>query len=390
MPRLTKRLVEAIPGSRQPTYVWDDQLKGFGVRASANGAKSYLVRYRVGVGRRARQRKITIGRHGSPWTVETARKEALRILSSAAHGEDLLDLRQTKNAELRFAELAKKYVAEHAIPNKKPSSVREDQRLLRTTLLPRFGSLRVSEICERDVLKLHSDLAGTKSKANHCRSLLSKMFNLAETWGYRERRTNPCYTIRKYKVEPRERFLSKEEIGRLFSVLSHDEEMGGVHPHAITILRLLMFTGARKGEIISLEWSEVDLERRTITKKDTKTGRRTMPISQPVVDILSNLERQVESPFVFPAARGHSHFQGLTKEWLHVRKRAGLEDVRLHDLRHTFASLSIESGISIAVLSKLLGHASITTTERYAHLTNDPVRMGAEEIGSWIANWLRP
>ncbi|WP_420430987.1 tyrosine-type recombinase/integrase [Hyphobacterium sp.] len=387
MPKLTKRLIDAMPLNDQPAYVWDDQLKGFGVRASANGTMSYLVRYRVGTGRRARQRKLTIGRHGSPWTVETARREALRILSSAAHGEDILDVRQSQNAELRFSELAKKYIAEHAIPNKKPSSVREDQRLFRTTLLPRFGSLRVAEICERDILKLHSDLAATKSKANHCLSLLSKMFNLAETWGYRERRTNPCWGIRKYKVEPRERFLSKEEIGRLFSVLT-EAETDGAHPHAIAILRLLILTGARKGEIISLEWREVDLERRTIAKKDTKTGRRAVPISKPVVDILSGLERQEGSSFVFPAARGDSHFQGLTKEWLQIRKRAGLEDVRIHDLRHTFASISIMNGVPIAVLSKLLGHASITTTERYAHLSNDPVRQGAEEVGSVFSGWL--
>lgn len=383
MPKLTKRLIDAMPANNAAQYLWDDQLKGFGVRASTNGSKSYLVRYRVGVGRRARQRKITIGRHGSPWTVETARKEALRILSSAAQGDDVLDDRRSRNAELRFSELAEKYIAEHAIPNKKPSSVCEDQRLFRTTLLPRFGSLRVAEIGERDILKLHSDLAGTKSKANHCLSLLSKMFNLAETWGYRERRTNPCYGIRKYKVEPRERFLSKDEIGRLFSVLS-EAETDRAHPHAITILRLLMLTGARKGEIITLEWSEVDLERRTITKKDTKTGRRAMPISQPVVDILSGLERQLGSPFVFPAARGQSHFQGLTKEWLQIRKRAGLEDVRIHDLRHTFASVSIMNGVPIAVLSKLLGHASITTTERYAHIENNLVRQNTEQVAAYM------
>ena len=148
MPKLTKRLIDALPTKNAAQYLWDDQLKGFGVRASTNGSKSYLVRYRVGVGRRARQRKITIGRHGSPWTVETARKEALSILSSAAHGEDILDVRRSQNAEIRFSELAEKYILEHAIPNKKPSSVREDQRLFRTTLLPRLGSLRVAEIYE--------------------------------------------------------------------------------------------------------------------------------------------------------------------------------------------------------------------------------------------------
>ena len=388
MQKLTKRLIESAPTTAKATFLWDCQLKGFGVRIATSGTKSYLVRYRVGAGRRARQRKYTIGRHGSPWTVDAARREAIKILAQAAHGSDPLDKRQERDAELRFVELAEKYITEHALPKKKPSSAREDRRLLRTTLLPRFSNWRVSEIAERDILKLHGDLAPTKSKANHCLSLLSKMFELAEVWGCRARQTNPCRGIKKYKVEARERFLSNSEIDRLFAVLAEEERDGG-HPHAIAILRLLMLTGARKGEIIALEWDEVDIERQTITKKDSKTGRRSFPISQPAIDVLTRIYRHLDSPYLFPAARGNSHFQGLTKEWLRIRKRAALEDVRIHDLRHTYASLTIANGVSIAVLSKLLGHASISTTERYAHLSNDPVRQGAEKIGELMSSWIR-
>lgn len=388
MQKLTKRLIESAPTTAKATFLWDCQLKGFGVRIATSGTKSYLVRYRVGAGRRARQRKYTIGRHGSPWTVDAARREAIKILAQAAHGSDPLDDRKSRNAALRFSELSEKYITEHALPKKKASSVEQDKRLLRTTLLPRFSIWRVSEIAERDILKLHSDLAPTKSKANHCLSLLSKMFELAEVWGCRARYTNPCRGIKKYKVEARERFLASGEIDRLFAVLA-EEEAEGAYPHAIAILRLLMLTGARKGEIIALEWDEIDIERRTITKKDSKTGRRAFPVSEPVVDILERLDRQLNSPFVFPAARGVSHYQGLTKEWLRIRKRAGLDEVRIHDLRHTYASLSIANGISIAVLSKLLGHASISTTERYAHLSNDPVRQGVEKVGELMSSWVR-
>ena len=383
MAKLTKTIVDRAEPRARDYYLWDDQLKGFGVRITPTGRKSYLVRYRFGGGRSARQRKFRIGYHGSPWSTDAARKEAMRILSEAAHGKDPADARAAERQRTTFAAYSERYIEEYAIPKKKASSVVEDQRLLRITLVPTLGQRNMRDLNHSDISRLHASLSKTPYKANRCVALLSKMFSLAEQWGIRERHTNPCRDITKYKERRRERFLSPEEIKRLAETLDGSCDRG-VNPQSIAIIRLLMLTGARKSEIIGLEWHEVDLPRRRLAKKDSKTGQKVIPISQPAADIIQNIPRLSGSPFVFPAARGQGHFQGLTKDWLAIRSEAGLEDVRLHDLRHTFASISIERGVPIAVLSRILGHASITTTERYAHLADDPLHEAVTLVSDTI------
>lgn len=384
MAKLTKTIVDSAEQRARDYYLWDDQLKGFGVRITPTGRKSYLVRYRVGGGRSAQQRKFRIGFHGSPWTVDAARKEAMRVLTEAAHGKDPADARALERQRTTFAAFSKRYIDEYATPKKKASSVAQDQLLMRVTLLPMLGQRNIRDITYADISKLHASLSKTPYKANRCIALLSKMFSLAEQWGVRDRHSNPCRDITKYKERRRERFLSPDEIKRLAETLDRSCDRG-VNPQSIAIIRLLLLTGARKSEIIGLEWSEVDLPRRRLAKKDSKTGQKVIPISQPAADIIQRIPRLGDSPFVFPAARGNGHFQGLTKDWLNMRSRAGLEDVRLHDLRHTFASISIERGVPIAVLSRILGHASITTTERYAHLADDPLRGAVDEVSSALS-----
>jgi len=384
MPKLTKSVIDRAAPRDREHYIWDDELKGFGVRITPRGSKVYLVRYRVGGGRGATQRKYRIGQHGSPWTTETARKKAFDLLAKAAQGEDPSSEREADRQRLTFEDFANRYLEEHAIPKKKASSVAEDCRLLRLTLLPAYGRRYIQDLTYSDVSRLHAAMKDTPAKANRAVALLSKMFSLAEQWGIRERHSNPCSDIKKYPENRRERFLSGEEIERLGQTLN-DAEASGSNPQSIAIIRLLMLTGARKGEIIGLRWDEVDLERGLLAKRDSKTGQKSIPISSAAGDIIRGIPRLVASPYVFPAARGDGHFQGLTKDWLAIRAEAGLSDVRLHDLRHTFASISIERGIPIAVLSRVLGHASITTTERYAHLADNPIRDAVDKISSALA-----
>jgi integrase len=384
MAKLTKSLIDRSEPGENDYFVWDESLKGFGIRITPRGTKTYLVRYRVGQGRSARQRKHKIGTHGSPWAPDQARREAMRILGEASQGRDPSDVRKAENTATRFGAFAERYMKEHAIPKKKASSMEQDRRSLRLGLLPAFGNRRVIDIDFSDVSKFHASLNSKPYTANRYVALLSKMFSLAESWGVRERHTNPCLDIQKYREERRERFLSKEELERLGQTL-RSAECSTINPHSISIIHLLMLTGARKGEIIGLRWEEVDLERGLLQKVDSKTGRKAIPISRVTVEILAALPRLAGNPFVFPAARGDGHFQGLTKDWLVIRQLAAIPEVRLHDLRHTFASISVASGTSLPVLGRILGHASSLTTERYAHLADNPVRTAVNQASELIA-----
>lgn len=373
MPKLTKAAVDGAQPKASEYYLWDDQLSGFGLRVTPKGSKIYLLRYRVGSGGVRPERKFRIGKHGSPWTADQARREALRVLGEVAKGNDPAGARKVSQAAISFADLADRYLDEHAKLKKKPASVAEDRRMVEQVLVPRFGQRRAKDLNYEDVSRLHGDLAETPYKANRIVALLSKMFALAERWGVRERSSNPCVGIEKFKEQRRERFLSAAELKRLGNVLERGERLQ-LHPNSVAIIRLLLMTGARRGEIEGLHWDEVNLERGVISKRDTKTGRREIRLSAPASKLLSAWPQHVSSPFVFLASRGEGHYQGLTKNWLRVRAEAELPDVRIHDLRHTFASLTVSSGASLAIVGKLLGHTSPATTARYAHLADDPVQ----------------
>lgn len=383
MPKLTKSVVDAAKPSLREYVLWDEHPKGFGVRVTPHGVKSYLVKYRVGHGRRARQRKLTIGRHGSPWTLEQARREAKRLLGMAAQGSDPADQRSAKRQAERFDEFVKRYMRDHATPKKKASSAAGDQDLIDRILLPALRGRLVADIDHRDIAKLHGSMSNRPYSANRCLALLSKMFSLAEAWGDRPRLSNPCFGISKFPETKRERFLTGPELRRLSETITKAEECGA-HPYGIAVLRLLIMTGARKGEILSLRWSELDSDRHLITKVDSKTGRKALPISRAASAYIRQLPRRENSPWVFPAARGDGHYQGLTKVWLNIRLQAGLPDVRIHDLRHTFASIAVGGGASLPVIGRILGHTQSQTTQRYAHLADDPVRHAIEATAHTI------
>ena len=377
MPKLTKREIDAALPRETPYILWDLVLTGFGLRVAPSGRKSFLVKYRAGSGRSAIQRKITIGGYGV-LTPDQARAEAKRILGEVALGRDPAGHRkQAEAAMVRFDRLAELYMDQHARPKKKTSSANEDQRLLDRKLIPHFGQMVLTEISRGDVSAFHARQSATPYTANRGLALLSKMFALAEDWGLCEPGRNPCRGIQKYREEKRERFLSADELARLAKAIDATPPNGATQ-HGLAILRLLVMTGARKGEILSLRWDEFDAERALILKRDSKTGRKPIPISQAAAEFISQLPPHPDSPFVFPAARGDGHYQGLTKVWLDVRQRANLPETRIHDLRHTYASLAAGSGGSLPVIGRILGHTQSQTTQRYAHLADDPVRRTIE------------
>jgi len=229
----------------------------------------------------------------------------------------------------------------------------------------------------------HHDLRPTPIAANRVLALLTTMFNLAEEWGLRPDGTSPCRHIKKYKEHKRERFLSEQELARLGSTLTKKE--GTVPPSVIGAIRLLIFTGARLNEILTLQWVYVDLEQGTARLADSKTGAKTIHLNPPARAVIEGLPHTKDNPYVLPGVRPGSHLANIHHTWFEIRDAAKLENVRLHDLRHAFASFGVSSGLGLPIIGGLLGHTQTATTARYAHLSNDPLKQAAELIGQKIS-----
>jgi len=395
--RISKSIIDGLsPGE----ILWDSAVKGFGVRCQKS-SKVYLLKTRI----KGRQRWFSIGRHGSPWTPDKARIQALQLLGQIAEGKDPA-LTRTVQANLpTVAELCDRYLKDYAEDHKKPSSTKTDRANIANHVKPLIGKLHVSDVTLADVDKFKRDVKDGKSArqrkkdqqggpsvtggiyaSNRCIALLSKMFNLAERWGWRDPGSNPSRNIERYKENQLERFLSEDELVRLSDALIQSEKEGADSPYAIAAIRLLIFTGARRGEILTLEWDHVDFERATIKLPDSKTGKKEIFLSAPALETLSILPRQLNNQYVICGVKSGRHLVNLQKPWVRIRKLANLNDVRLHDLRHSFASVAASSGMSLPMIGKLLGHTQAATTQRYAHLADNPIRAANEKIGQRIAS----
>lgn len=382
--RITKRTVDAAkPGSTQ----WDGELPGFGLRTTKLGTKTYVLKYRSN----GTQRWYTIGQHGRPastggvWTPTSARNEAIRVLGLVKAGQDpATERREDREAET-VRDFAERYKADHVDVHTKPRSAEETHRLIDKTIVPSLGHIRVKDLKRSHVVSLHRELRETPYKANRALAAISHMLTKAEEWGVRDDGARLCRTIQKYKERKRERFLSPSELQALGSALEQAER-DGTNSSAIGIIRLLLFTGARRNEIESLTWSEIDWERNSLRLTDSKTGAKQIALAPAARDVLSRMPQLDGSPFVFPASTGGGHFQGIGKIWRQIRMRAGLSDVRLHDLRHTFASFGAAGGLSLPLIGALLGHSQPQTTQRYAHLADDPIQQAAKQVGDAVAS----
>ncbi len=386
--RLTKMVVEAIAPGPRDSYTWDAQLPGFGVKVTPKGARIYILKYRAS----GKQRWMTLGRHGEI-TAEQARTKAVRLRGAIAEGIDPSRVRDDRAAEPTIDELADRYLAEHAEPHKKASSAEEDRRNLMLHIRPALGEVKTTDITRQDILRLHHKMRETPTAANRSLALLHKMFELAESWGIRPEASNPCRRIQKFKEVARGRFLTAGEMQRLGDAL---DNAAGEHPHGIAIIRLLLLTGCRRNEVLSLEWSFVDFEHACLRLPDSKTGAKVVQLGPPALDLLAGLPR-FTGPFVFPAMRGSNptpgrarrvgpgHFVGIERIWFRVRASAGLDDVRLHDLRHNFASWSVSGGATLHMVGSLLGHRQPSTTARYAHLAQAPQQAAAARVSGSLA-----
>lgn len=379
--KLSKRVVDALTYERKSgaQYAWDDELAGFGVRVYPTGRKAYVVSYR----HEGRQRFFTIGRVG-PMTFHEARVRALETLAAVGRGHDPGGERMAYREAPTMADLADRFIREHAKPRRKPSTAAAYDQLLQAYVLPRFGRRKVADITRADIAGLHAELHKVPYQANRSLAVLSKAFNLCEVWGWRPDGSNPCRHIQRYREDKRERFLSGEEMTRLAEAISEAERLQTECPAAIAAIRLLAVTGCRSSEIKKLRWSEVDFERRCLRLGDSKTGRRTVYLNTTALEVLAGIKKVPGNPYVIVGARSGKHLIGLSRPWFRIRERAGLPDVRLHDLRHSFASVAAASGLSLPMIGKLLGHTQPVTTQRYAHLAADPMLKASEMVGATI------
>jgi integrase len=386
---------------------YDAELKGFGVRVSASGRKSWVIEYRPGAGGRGvAKRRFTIG-PATILTPEQARTAARDLLASVRMGSDPAATRAKARQTPTLAEITERYLREEVDPKRKAGTAALYRHYLTQLVAPELGAIRITDLTRADIARLHRALGNTRPvTANRVVATLSGVFTFAARDSIVPAGFNPTRHIDKFREEARERFLSDEELDRLGSAIREAETVGIpwdpdpanpkakhapkvgkrrtiVSPFATAAMRLLLFTGARLREILHLRWDEVDLERGLLFLPDSKTGRKTIVLSAPALAVLANLPRAGE--YVIAGGSASKPRSDLKKPWALVSGRAGLAGVRLHDLRHSFASVGAGGGLGLPIIGKLLGHSQASTTQRYAHLDADPLRRASNSIAGAIA-----
>ena len=406
MPKLSKRTVETIrPGpAGRDVFVWDGgdgALKGFGVRMKPSGAASYLVQYRT---REGRTRRLVLGKVGV-LTPDRARAIAGDKLTEVAKGGDpSAERHRARREALTMASLADLYLVDGpaAKPNKKASSWAADRSNIERHVKPLLGRKLAASLTHDDVVKFQRDVAVGKSKADiktkrHGRAIidggpgtaarsLAVLGAMLEWAAHPDRKliqANPAKGVKLLRAGKRERFLSETELAKLADALARLEAEHRLGPTAAAAIRLLLLSGCRKSEILSLRWEWVDIERGVLRLPDSKTGAKVVPLAAAAEKLLAELPRCAD--YVLPGATGTGHYIGLQKDWERVRSRAGLAGVRVHDLRHSFASFAVADGNSLYLIGKVLGHKQARTTEIYAHLADDPIRAVADRTAARIA-----
>lgn len=375
--KLSKSVVEKAVAGNRDLLLWDQGLPGFGVRVKPSGVKSYLVQYR----RRdsGASRRMTIGQHGPLLSFDQAKRRARAILTDAMRGDDPVEARREARAAPSMRDLCADYLERHAIPNKRPKSVKEDRSMIERIILPALGAKRVRDITRRDVEALHLRSADRPYAANRALALLSKMFSLAVKWDWRS--DNPVKGIPRYEEEKRDRWLSDAELARLWAALESSPNR-----RAANAIRLQLLTGARLGEVLSARCDAFDLTRGVWRKPSHQTKQRRtehVPLSlhaiQLIREILSGLAEDAE--WLFPGDRPGAPLRDIKRFWRSTLEEARISDYRRHDNRHTYASHLVSGGLSLEIVGRLLGHSSAETTKRYAHLADDPLRRATETFG---------
>ena len=377
--KITKRAIDRIESDGSDRFYWDRELPGFGLRVRASGRKFFVTQFRAN----GRLRRMTLG-PVTAFAPEEARRRAMVLLSEAKSGGDPAAQRDADRKAATMKALGERFLEEYVPDHCKPSTAYEYRRSVELFIDPRIGRRKVTDIQRSDIAELHHGLRKTPYQANRTLGVLSKMFNLAEMWGLRSDGSNPCLHVKRFKEKKRERFLSAEEFRRLGHVLDEILTDGSETRSAVAAVRLLMLTGCRLSEIQRLRWEHVDLGAGELRLPDAKTGGRAVPLAPSAVRLLESLPRSEDNPWVITGRKPDSHLTDLQHPWRRIRARAELPDVRIHDLRHSFASRALALGEGLPMIGKLLGHTQVQTTARYAHLARDTVKASAARIGDSI------
>jgi len=403
--QITKRSVDALKPAVTEYFLWDKKLPGFGVRVQTTGARSYVVKYRAGSGRSTPTRRVTLGALGK-LTPDEARKLAKATLGSVAHGADPAAVKAAERRGATLKELAELFLAEHAEAKRKASTAAHYRDVLERLVLPELGSRKAEKVTVADIARLHARQRAHPYQANRMLAVVGSLYSFAGKRRIIPFGLNPTGGIEKYPERGRERFLSSKELTRLGEAIREAETIGlpytiderkpkakhapkeknrktKIGPHAAAAIRLLILTGARLREILHLKWEDVDFERGMLLLPDSKTGKKAIVLNAPALYVLANLPR-IGAYVIAGQNAGTEHERSradLKRPWQAIATRAKLDGVRIHDLRHTHASVGAGAGLGLPIIGKLLGHANATTTARYAHLDADPLRRASERIG---------
>lgn len=403
--QLTADTVTDAEAGEKDRFIWDSKLAGFGLRVWPSGRRTFVVQYRVHGGRGGRQRRVTLGTFPTLLVTE-ARKAAREALAKARLGTDTADERDNARTAETVGDLVELWLAEGAHINRRNGAVRSAVSLagergrVDAHVRPLLWSKRLVDLTRADIERFRDAVArgatrgerktklrgaarvrGGTGTATRTVRMLSSIF----AFGVDRRLLveNPCRGVRLKPVREMNRFLSGAELQRVGLALE-DAAAAGAHPHGLNIIRLLALTGARKSEIAGLRWGDVDFDHECLRLAKSKTGAKVIQLAPAALAVLDGLDHQKGVDWVFPASRGKGHFVNVGKTWAAVRALAGLSDVRLHDLRHTFASFGAAGGLGLPVIGALLGHRQAATTQRYAHLADDPLKRAAARIGGEI------
>ncbi|OYY73055.1 tyrosine-type recombinase/integrase [Sphingomonas sp. 28-63-12] len=395
--RLTKRLIDSLVIDGKERMLRDTDVLGFGLRISTEGTLTYVLRYRFEGG----QRRYKIGIHGSPWTVETARAEAQVLLGKIADGVDPQQIKIAERKELTVGDLCDAYLAEGLLTAKDTSfdAARQD---IENHIKPLMGRRRASTLKRVDIEDLLRDVAagktarrrktgyrglsrvrGGKGAANSAVSVLSAVMGFGVMRGVRL--DNPAIGVKRFPGRKMECFLSPAELARLGETMAAAASLGVESSYAIAAIRLLILTGCRRNEILTLKRSYIDPHHRCLRLPDSKTGAKIVHLGAPAMKVILSIPYVEGSPYLLPGRKAGTHLTDLQSSWERIRKTAGLEDVRIHDLRHSFASVGASIGDSMLIIGALLGHKSTKTTERYTHLSDHPLKSAADRISEEIA-----
>ena len=374
--KLSKRTIDALSVERGDKVFWDREMTGFGIRVHATGRKIYVAQARTPGGL---PKRATIGRFVD-MTAEEARRRAAEIIDRIRRGEDAVPPPPVK--EPTVADLAARYMEAHVKVNCRPATAEVFGRLLKLYIRPELGEFKLTKVDRSHVSALHYKLRDKPSQANQAVGVFSKMFKLAVARGMTPARPNPCRSVKRYAQRGCERFLTTEEYARLGRVLFEAESEGPLMAAAVAAIRLLLLTGCRRNEILTLRWDDIDRTAGELRLRDTKTGPHRVPLAPAVERVLARIPRIEGNPWVIAGEKPCNRLKSFDPLWYRLRARAGLDDVRIHDCRHSFASQALALGEGLPLIARLLGHKTVMTTVKYAHLARDTERASAAKVGT--------